>query len=52
MELRGALDAVTFFSTRGSAPAAPASSGVRGPIIVLIAAGALLAGLLAGMALG
>jgi len=51
MELRAALDAVTFFGTRGSAPVPQASSGTRAPVVALIAVATLLAGLLAGMAL-
>jgi serine/threonine protein kinase len=52
MELRGALDAVTFFSTRGSTGAPAVSSGVHRTIVFLIAGVALIAGVLAGLAFG
>ena len=52
MELRSALDSVTFFSTRGETPAREASSGVQGTIVAIIASVAFLVGVLTGLAFG
>lgn len=51
MELRAALDAVTFFSTPGETASREASSGVAGTIVAVLAGFAFLVGLLAGLAL-
>jgi eukaryotic-like serine/threonine-protein kinase len=51
-ELGAALDAVTFRSTREMSAPREEPSGVSGTMVVLIAAAALLLGLLAGLALG
>ncbi|MGH7703310.1 MAG: serine/threonine-protein kinase [Gemmatimonadales bacterium] len=51
LELRFALDSVTFFSTREEASARDAPPGVRGNVVTLIAVVALLVGLLVGLAL-
>jgi serine/threonine-protein kinase len=50
MDLRAALDAVTFFTTRATAPIQK-SSGVQGAVVALIALVALLIGLLVGQIL-
>ena len=50
LELRFALDAVTFFTTREEASARDAP-GVKGNVVTLIASLALLVGILAGLAL-
>jgi serine/threonine-protein kinase len=52
MELRGALDSVTFFSARASTPVQAASTGVQGTIVAVIAGVALVVGLLIGLAFG
>jgi serine/threonine-protein kinase len=51
MDLRGALESVTFFTARGGTGGAREASGVRGTIVILIAGVAVLIGLLAGLAL-
>lgn len=51
MELRGALEAVTFFSAPRDLGSARAVSGVPGTIVALIAAVAALLGLVAGLVL-
>jgi serine/threonine protein kinase len=52
MELRGALDAVTFSIAPRESPTHEEASGTRGSTVVLIAAVAFLAGLLLRLALG
>jgi serine/threonine protein kinase len=51
LELRGALESVTFFGAPGEPGGRAALSGVRGTLVVLIAGLALLIGLLVGQAL-
>ena len=51
MELRAALDSVTFFSGRGSTALQEPLTGMQGKIVLLIAGVALLVGLLIGQAL-
>jgi serine/threonine-protein kinase len=51
LELRGALESVTFFGAGGEAAGREAVSGVPGTIVILIASVALLIGLLVGQAL-
>jgi serine/threonine-protein kinase len=51
MDLRGALESVTFFAGRGSAEATRETAGLPGATVALIAAVAALVGLLAGLAL-
>jgi len=48
-ELGAALDAVTFYTTRGSTETRAESSGTHGTTIALIAAAALIIGLLMGL---
>jgi len=51
MDLRGALESVTFFTAPRDTGSASAASGVPGAIVALIAGVAALIGLLAGLAL-
>jgi serine/threonine-protein kinase len=51
MDLRSALDAVTFFSTRGDPTGHEAVSGAPRTLVALIASVAFLLGFIAGMAL-
>jgi len=51
MDLRSALESVTFFSTRRETAGREAVSGVSGTTVALIASVAFLVGLVAGMAL-
>jgi serine/threonine protein kinase len=51
LELRAALDAVTFFTTTGEPVTAETKLGYRGGVVILIGLVALLVGLLAGRAL-
>lgn len=50
-ELASALDAVTFYTTRGSAEIPAPSSGMQGTLVTLIASVALLVGLMIGLAI-
>ena len=52
MELRSALDSVTFFSTRRDTAPREVSLGVDRTVVALIAGVALLVGVLAGLAFG
>jgi serine/threonine-protein kinase len=51
LDLRGALEAVTFFSAAGETAGRETASGLRGVTIALIAAAAVLIGILIGQAL-
>jgi serine/threonine-protein kinase len=50
LQLRGALESVTFFGAPGEPAGRAAASGMRGTLVVLVAGLALLIGLLVGQA--